>query len=320
MAFKNISILFPILKRGFIKGLRGCWFIVKITVPVSLAVSLLNYAGVLQAIAGYCKPAMGLLGLPGEAVFPLICGAALNVYSGIAAMTSLPGVFTLKTLNIVAVMVLICHNLIIEGAIQKKTGISAMAVTFARIAAALIAGICMNLLIRESGQLLYFTQGAVPAQQLSLPAFLLDWSVSSGRLVLKIFIIIMTIMVLYEFLHHYRVMRMLSLAMRPIMRVLSLSPDVAFIWLASTLVGLAYGGGIIISEVEKNTIARHDLVRLHLSIGISHSLLEDTLLFLVIGATLFWLVVPRVALAILAVQAGQLFLRRSLPPSTGSRH
>ena len=44
-------------------------------------------------------------------------------------------------------------------------------------------------------------------------------------------------------------------------------------------------------------------IRDSLSLGISHSLIEDTFLFVAIGASLFWVLVPRMVAAALMVWA-----------------
>lgn len=46
---------------------------------------------------------------------------------------------------------------------------------------------------------------------------------------------------------------------------------------------------------------KDSLVRLNLSLGISHALIEDTILFVAIGASLFWVLIPRVVAAALMV-------------------
>jgi len=51
------------------------------------------------------------------------------------------------------------------------------------------------------------------------------------------------------------------------------------------------------------------LERLHLSMGINHSMIEDPALFLSLGLSIFWMCVPRVAAAIIAVQLLIIFKR-----------
>ncbi len=60
---------------------------------------------------------------------------------------------------------------------------------------------------------------------------------------------------------------------------------------------LAYGEGIIIDHVERGRLSTRHADILNAHIAVSHSLLEDTLLFVAVGASLFWITVPRVLLA-----------------------
>ncbi|MEA3223158.1 MAG: hypothetical protein U9P49_08350 [Thermodesulfobacteriota bacterium] len=46
---------------------------------------------------------------------------------------------------------------------------------------------------------------------------------------------------------------------------------------------------------------RDSLVRLNMSLGINHAIIEDTLLFVAIGASFFWVLMPRMIAAALAV-------------------
>jgi hypothetical protein len=69
---------------------------------------------------------------------------------------------------------------------------------------------------------------------------------------------------------------------------------------ANTL-GLAYGAAVIVEEAESGRLSKDDAQYLNRHIGVCHSLLEDTLLYVAIGAPILWLVTPRVLLAAVAV-------------------
>jgi hypothetical protein len=67
------------------------------------------------------------------------------------------------------------------------------------------------------------------------------------------------------------------------------------------LFGVAFGGAIIKEEFEGGYLTSEDLERLHISIGINHSVIEDPIIFMLLGLHLFWLVVPRLAASVVAV-------------------
>jgi len=66
--------------------------------------------------------------------------------------------------------------------------------------------------------------------------------------------------------------------------------------------GLAYGGAVIVEEAKRGNLTDEELERLQLSIGINHSMIEDPALFLPFGIGMFWLWVPRLVMAIVAVR------------------
>jgi hypothetical protein len=74
------------------------------------------------------------------------------------------------------------------------------------------------------------------------------------------------------------------------------------------------------SHTEGN-INKEDLEKLHLSIGINHSMIEDPALFLSLGLSAFWLWVPRLILAIVAVRLLEIYykLKPKLSVSTCAR-
>ncbi|GHV80216.1 hypothetical protein AGMMS49944_20070 [Spirochaetia bacterium] len=67
------------------------------------------------------------------------------------------------------------------------------------------------------------------------------------------------------------------------------------------LTGLAYGSAILIEEVDIGAVSKTDADLFNHYAGLSHSHLEDTLLFVTTGVPLFWAAIPRLVLGILAV-------------------
>jgi hypothetical protein len=85
------------------------------------------------------------------------------------------------------------------------------------------------------------------------------------------------------------------------MRVFGLPVSASLSWLVANLIGLAYGSAVMIEESEKGRLNRQDADLLNHHIALSHSQLEDPLLFLTLGYTLHWLIWPRILIAFAAV-------------------
>jgi len=72
-------------------------------------------------------------------------------------------------------------------------------------------------------------------------------------------------------------------------------------FLAAVIVGRSDGAAWIVEETREGHFSAEELSRLQLSIGVNHSMIEDPALFLPLGVSAFWLWVPRLVMAILAV-------------------
>jgi hypothetical protein len=292
-------------RRGFLlqsvqKSIRVSWTILVIMIPVSLAMTILQYTGVLKYLSWILSPVMKIVSLPAEASFALIMGALINIYAGIAVMGTLN--LDAWSINIIAVMMLICHNLVTESAVQSRTGVSGFKMTLFRIIAAVGMGFCVSLLLpaefKNAGP--GFT-AVLSSQEQPLAGILLVWFRQTSVLTLKVICIIAAINLLLDLMRFYHAFDPVISWLRPITFLNGLPRQASFMWIAGILFGLAYGSGVLIAEARTGSVDKDSLVRLNLSLGISHALVEDTLLFVAIGASFFWVLVPRMVAAALLV-------------------
>ena len=130
---------------GWRLGLDTTWMLVKITLPVYVAVSLLGATPVLRWVARACEPLMGLFGLPGEAAMVLVVGNALNLYAAIGAMKAL--YLTQAQVTTLALMLSFSHNLFVETALCRKLGLSIPLVVGVRLLMAVAAGLSLRALL-----------------------------------------------------------------------------------------------------------------------------------------------------------------------------
>ncbi|MGZ6220660.1 MAG: iron transporter [Syntrophales bacterium] len=285
------------LKSGLRKGLSGFLWIMKILIPVSLFTALLAWTGWLGRLDFLLQPLMSILSLPAMATLPLLIGMLTNIYGGIAAMSVLP--FSHDQMTLMAIFLLIAHNLIQEGVIQAKSGIHPLKATLFRLVAAaftvIVVAPFLNVTMTVSER-----AGASPETAQSLIEALQEWGLTTLSLSIKIFVIIMFILTLLEILKTLDLISPMVRALRPVLKIMGLDQKVGFLWLTAVIFGVAYGGAVIVEEVKAGYLTKEELEELHLSIGINHSLVEDPSLFLSLGLSPFWLWVPRVIVAILA--------------------
>ncbi len=282
---------------GIGKGLPTALWLLSFMVPVSLAVTIISWTGALAWAAQWLVPVFHLVGLPPETVVSFLSGVFLNVYSGIAALGSIP--LTDRQVTILAIMILISHNFVIEATVQKKTGSSVVAMLALRLAGSLVAAYVLNLIL-PVGDVVARTRGA-NVSGLTLWPMLWAWATATAALVGKVIGIVVGLMVLQRVLKEFGVIGFLSRVLYPVLWLLGLPHKTAFLWIVANTLGLAYGAAVMIEETATGEIDRRDVELLNRSIAICHSLLEDTLLFVAIGAWAAWITFPRLALAAVAV-------------------
>lgn len=290
--------LWSAVKSGLPKAKRTIIWLLKMILPISLAVRLLQFTGVLDTVSVFLNPIFQAVGLPGEASIAFVSSIFLPLYAPIAIASSLT--LTIRQLTILAIMCLISHNTLVESAIQKKTGSNFAFIWFLRISMSFFAAFVWNwLLPADMGMAPVLALSSVAEQ--TLGAVLWIWAQGAIVLSIKIALIVSALMILQRILEEFRIMDLLSKAFAPFMLFMGLARNSSFLWLVANIVGLTYGSAIIIEQVEEGKISTKDVKNLNNHLAISHSLLEDTAIWAVMGVPLFWVTVPRVALAIVVV-------------------
>lgn len=112
-------------------------------------------------------------------------------------------------------------------------------------------------------------------------------------------IIMIPLMIIMELLKSYNILQIISNKMEPISRFFGISNKAIFPLMIGLFFGLSYGAGVIIESAEEEDISKKDLYILMIFLIACHAVVEDTLLFVVIGANLWLLLGLRVGVAII---------------------
>ena len=279
-------------------ALRTAWWMIRLTVLISFGVEVLRYLGVVAWTSDALSPVFEWVGLPGEASLAYITGYFGNIYSAIAVIASLQ--LDVRSLTILAVMALCSHNMLIETAVQKKTGSSFWRMMVMRTLSAVILGFVLNLLMPASLADTRIGSGT-PVHDLTILEQFRMWALNTGYLVVRMLLIIVSLSVVQRLLSEFGVIRWLSKLLRPLLYVFGLPGKTSFLWIVANFLGLAYGAAVMIEETEQGKISRRDADLLNHHIGVSHSNLEDLLLFFAIGGLFWWMLLPRLCWAIVLV-------------------
>ena len=134
------------LPRGIRSGLETFWSLAKAMIPAYALALVLQKLGVITALAHVAQPVMSLMGLPGSAAVPLALGYVLNVYAAVGAMTALH--LSAQQITVLALAILIGHNLLVEGAVLRKAGMSGLGFGVLRAVSGMLAAGVANLLMK----------------------------------------------------------------------------------------------------------------------------------------------------------------------------
>ncbi|TRZ75619.1 MAG: hypothetical protein D4R93_04685 [Deltaproteobacteria bacterium] len=207
------------LQSGIRKGLKGFLWIMKILIPVSLFTALLAWTGWLGRLDFLLQPMMSILSLPAMATLPLLIGMLTGIYGGIAAMSVLQ--FSQDQMTLMAIFLLIAHNLIQEGVIQAKSGIHPLRATLFRLVAAIFTVMAVAPFFNgtmtaseKTGSSLEMSRPLIEALQ--------EWGLTTLSLSAKIFVIIMCILTLLEILKTLDLISPMVRVLSPLLKIMGL--------------------------------------------------------------------------------------------------
>ena len=284
--------------RAIPRSLSICVWLLKVMLPISLAVRVLQHVGFIDWLASILSPIFSIIGLSGDSAIIFLTSIFLPLYPTIAVMTTLT--LTLREATILAVMCLVSHNLPVECSVAHKTGSPFGRIVVFRIAMSFVSAIVLNWLLPQSdAPFSFMNMGATEVTSWGM--LFMQWLSSSLTLTVTIVLIVTALMVLQRVLEEFGWMHRIANILSPLMRLFGLPSGCSLLWLTGNIVGMAYGAAIMIDEVENGRLTRDEANLVNHHLGVSHSLLEDTMLFVAMGISFWWIFLTRLVLAIVAV-------------------
>lgn len=278
-------------------ALKTIWWLVKIMVSVSFGIMLLQYFGVIAWISELLTPLFSSFGLPGEAALAYVSGYFVNCYTAMAVMSTLS--LDMRAATILAVMVLCSHNMIVETTVQAKTGSSALRIVVIRTLSAFILAFVLNKIM--PGEFVAQESHLVTAENITFVEMLKSWAFRTLRTVGLMIVLVYALTLLQRILNEFGIIEKISSFLKPVMVFFGLPPRTAFLWLVANTLGLAYGAAVMIDETESGSTTKEENDILNHHIGVSHSNLEDLLLFTAMGGSFLWMLLSRWAMSLLLV-------------------
>lgn len=273
-------------KQSFKNALLSSITVLKLIIPIYIIADILFYYNTLSYIAFLVEPFTSIIGLPKETALSIISGLFLNVYASVAFAAPLD--LTIHQWSILAVFIGVAHALPVEGVIMKKIGISNLYSYSLRIIVAFILGYITYLmpssLFSPTLSEAVFTRESYE----SLTALLQGSIFNAIELSIKVIFLIVLLIFIMDFI---KSRKFIQDSQKNISKGFSIG--------VGTILGITYGAGILIKEVESGNISKEDIFYIATFLMICHAIIEDTLLFVIFGADFTMVVAIRTIGAII---------------------
>jgi hypothetical protein len=286
------------------------WTLLKIMVPTLIIVKLLQTLGAIKWLAMILSPVMQFVGLPDA--MGLVWAAALltNIYTGMAVYFELAqqNPLSIAQVSVLGLLLLLGHNLVIEGTIAKKSGVRWPVTLAIRVGGALVLSAILNLVYST------FDLYQAPAEMLWAPDrqddSLMAWGIAQVELLLMILVVIATLMAFLRLLRFVGIEAIMHRLLDPLLRMMGIGKQAANTTVIGITLGLAFGGGLLIREAQSGQLSKKDILLSMCFLGLCHSLIEDTLLVMLLGAhwsAIFW---GRLVFAVVVITLMARWLRK----------
>lgn len=282
---------------ALLKNIVECWRdghkvalgIFRFLIPIVVIVKILEESGLIPYLSMPLGPVMDLVGLPAEMSLAWISCILVSMYSGLMVLISLSPQLpdlSVAQMTVFGVMVLIAHSLILEVRIAGQCGASMPFQLALRLFSGILAAFLLHLFLDGAGLLQQKADILLAAEP---TADLRAWLMQQLVTLMEMYAIICAVMLLQKVLDTLRISEFLGRLLGPALRLLGVSSKAVSIILIGFTMGLLYGSGILIKSAQEGSLSRRDVLCSVSLLGLSHSLIEDTILLALVGGSLWGL-------------------------------
>ena len=277
------------------------WVLFKVILPVVIIIRILELTGAIPYLSKFLEPLTSFIGIDGSLGLVWMAAILVNIYAGMAAFASLQSIFdySVAETTILGLIILIAHSLPIEVAIARKSRVSGLFNLLFRFINAVIAGKILNYifikfdLFNEKNQSILEIPEKITSN--------LDWLILQSKNFFIIFLIIFLIISTINILKFIGLWQFIINILRIPLSYLGMSEKVANIILIGLTLGISFGGGFLIEESKKNNISKKDILLSLSFLSLCHSIIEDTILILLLGSHISGILFFRVFYTIIII-------------------
>ena len=275
------------------------WALFKVLIPTLIVVKIAEAAGAVYWLNIAMAPIVTLIGLPADMAIVLTTTMLTNPYAGLMLLSATPTAASLSVAQttIIASFMLFAHSLPVEAAITRNAGLRVGVTLIVRVGAAILFCVLLNL---------FFSQFNLLGEtaNLHLPQFdatpsLMQWTLDQIKGLVFIQGVIVVLIIGLELLRWIGVERLIQKMMHPILVLVGIGSRASTIVIVGLTLGLGFGGGLMIKDVRQGMIPAQAAVGSLVLINLYHSVFEDTAVMMLLGPSLFYILVVRGVFALI---------------------
>lgn len=284
--------------------------LVVIMVPIAVATQALAELGVIKAASPWLAPAMQLFGLPPELALAWLTGLLVGMWGGVVVLFTLVPTTALSSADITVFssLLLMAHAIPVEQRIVARAGPNVWATSILRIAGAMAFAALLHQLFAATG---WLSQPMAPVWTPATgEAGWVSFFYGLAKTLVVMLAVLLALTWVMELLRAVGVLDALYKALAPLFRLVGLRREALPFTTVGLLLGISYGSGLMLAEVRRQPIEPRQIFLASVFMGFAHSLIEDTLVVVALGADLTTVLFGRLAFAIVATAAVAFVLDR----------
>ena len=283
------------------QGAKTSWYMLRFMIPISIIVKILQETGFIVYIGKVLSPLMGAMGLPGE--MGLVWASAMigNIYGAlIAYMQIMPTIdpLNIAQITVLSTIILVAHTFPVELMVTKRAGAKLLPMFAIRFGFGFVAGVMLFWIYHFFGMHQGYSDMINTFLAGRKDPTLLQWGLGELRIYGLLFLWVTALIILLDILKRIGVIQKINAVLEPILRVFGIGKEVIPITVVGMTLGLAYGGALIIKDVKENKLKRRDVFYALVLMALCHSIIEDSLLLMAIGASWTGVFVFRIVFAL----------------------
>ena len=290
------------------------WTLYKVMIPIIIVIKVVEELGGVALLSEWLSPLMNFVGLPDEMGLVWATTLLTNMYAGLLIFMSTNSELTVAQVSILGSLMLIAHSIPIEAAIAKRAGVSIAMTTLVRVGGGLLFAWVLHQ-IYQFGDLLDTPAQIVWNPEIPPEQTYLKWAWSQVENLIAILVIIAVLLFTLKMLKLLGVEKLMAMALKPVLSVLGISREATNLTIVGITLGISFGGGLLINEAKRGHIPARDVFTAVMLLNLAHSMIEDTILVLLIGAdfvTIFW---GRLVFAFVVIAVMSQILKRISEPT-----